>query len=70
MSECAHKQGRWAKSVLSRMQDRELVSIRDFLAQKSKDGKISTLLELEAFMRAGGLRLFCGPLHVSLSLRA
>eukprot|EP00439_Symbiodinium_sp_Y106_P031801 s1753_g3.t2 len=44
---------------LSHIQDRELVSIRNFLALKSKDGKISTLLELEAFTQAGGFHLRC-----------
>ncbi|CAE7681914.1 unnamed protein product [Symbiodinium sp. CCMP2456] len=39
---------------LSHIQDRELVSIRKFLAQKSRDGKISTLLELEAVLRCLG----------------
>ena len=63
MSECAHKPGRWAKSVFCCMQDRELVSIRNFLALKSKDGKISTLLELEAFTQAGGFHLLHGPIH-------
>ncbi|CAE7257287.1 CML15 [Symbiodinium sp. CCMP2592] len=39
---------------LSHIQDRELVSIRNFLALKSRDGKISTLLELEAVLRCLG----------------